>query len=114
MADLRFKIWRILEEQESPNGKHRVVTKKEFVGEIENPKQEIYVTWNELAELFGEGYYFVEIPVEFRRRYLVPDKQYIRTPMYFEPSSFVQTRGIGVIYAYAKTDKRGTAAQGAH
>lgn len=99
MGNTLFKVWRILEEQELPDGKHRVVTKKKFVGEIENPKQEIYLTWNELVERFGEGYYLVEIPAEIHRQYLVPDKQTIRTPEYFEPSQFVHWIGAYIQYA---------------
>jgi hypothetical protein len=41
MGSTLFKVWRILEEQELPDGKHRVVTKKKFVVEIGNPKQAI-------------------------------------------------------------------------
>lgn len=55
MANESFKVWRVLEETESEGGKVRTITKKEFAGEIENPKEEIYVTWMELAERFGEG-----------------------------------------------------------
>ena len=97
MGDLRFKVLRILEEQESPDRKHSTVTKKEFVGEIESPKREIYVTSEELLKLFGEGYYLAEIPPNVYRRYLVPDKQFIRTPMYFEPSRFVHRIGARVV-----------------
>ena len=98
MGNRLFKVWRILEEQELPDGKHRVITKKKFVAEIENPKQVVYVTWCELVEHFGEGYYLVEIPVEIHQRYLVPDKQTIRTPSYFEPSQFVHRIGAHLLY----------------
>lgn len=95
-----FKVWRVLEEQESNDGHGaiRVITKKEFVGEIESPKEEIYVTWMELVEHFGEGYYVVEIPPEIHQRYLVPDKQFVRTPAYFQPSPFVNPTGLTVTY----------------
>lgn len=90
MADSAFKVWRILEETESEDKKVRTITKREFVGAIENPKEEIYITWMELVERFGEGYYLVEIPREIYRRYLVPDKQFVHTPACFEPSWFVK------------------------
>jgi hypothetical protein len=51
------------------------------------------VTWCELVEHFGKGYYLVEIPAEVHRRYFVPDKQYIRTPAYFEPSRLAHRVG---------------------
>lgn len=101
MTPARFKVWRILEEQESKRGygTSRVITKKEFIGNIENPKEEVFVGWPELVERFGEGYYLVEVPVEIHRRYIVPEKQLVRTPAYFEPSAFVQRNGARVIYA---------------
>lgn len=104
MAAGAFKVWRVLEEQGSNDGHGtiRVITKKEFVGEIENPREEIYLTWMELAERFGEGYYVVEIPPEIHKRYLVPDKQYVRTRGYFEPSVFVQ-RETGRVFYGSKT-----------
>lgn len=97
-----FKVWRVLEEQGSNDGHGtiRVITKKEFVGEIENPKEEIFVTWMELVERFGEGYYAVEIPNEVHKRYLVPDKQFVRTSAYFEPSPFVQLHGDRISYSF--------------
>jgi hypothetical protein len=82
MADHTFKVWRVLEEKEVTNEhghKYRIITKKEFVGEIANPRQEIYVTWMELVGRFGEGYYLVEVPKEIRQ-YVVPAEQRIRTP----------------------------------
>lgn len=103
MAENGFKVWRILEETESEDKKMRTITKKEFVGEIENPKEEIYVTWMELVERFGEGYYLVEIPREIYKRYLVPEKQLIRTPAYFEPSPFIRYDGSAVFYQYVNT-----------
>ncbi len=98
MADNAFKVWRILEETEPEDKKVRTITKKEFVGEIVNPKEEICVTWMELVECFGEGYYLVEIPREIYRRYLVPEKQFVRTSAYFEPSSFVRREGSAIAY----------------
>lgn len=90
-----FSVWRILEEAETKDehGTIRVVTKKELVGEIGKPKEEIYVTWMELVERFGEGYYLVEIPKEICRRYVVPEKQFVRTSAYFEPSRSVKRIG---------------------
>jgi len=47
-------MWRMLNEQEvthEQSRKYRVITKKEFVGRIVNPKQEIYPIWMELVEL---------------------------------------------------------------
>ncbi|MGC1935282.1 MAG: hypothetical protein WA681_09705, partial [Candidatus Acidiferrales bacterium] len=95
MTTEKFKVWRILEETETKDehGTIRVATKKQLVGEIEKPKEEIYVTWMELVERFGEGYYLVEIPKAIYQRYIVSDKQYVRTPEYFEPSRFVQREG---------------------
>jgi hypothetical protein len=84
MSDPIFKVWRVLEEKEvadEQGHKYRTVTKKEFAGEIVNPRQEIYVTWMELVERFGEGYYFVEVPKEIRQRYVVPAEQCIKTPV---------------------------------
>lgn len=98
MANSAFKVWRVLEETESEDKKVRTITKKEFVGAIENPKEEIYVTWMELVERFGEGHYLVEIPREIYRRYLVPEKQYVRTAEYFEPSRFVKRIGNTISY----------------
>ena len=69
------------------------------MGETENPKQVIYVTWCELVKHFGEGYYLVEIPAEIHRQYLVPDKQNIRTPAYLGPSQFVHRVGGHIQYA---------------
>jgi hypothetical protein len=63
--------------------KYRMITKKEFVREIVNPRQEIYVTWMELVELLGKGYYLVEIPYEIRTTYVVPNERRIRTPLAF-------------------------------
>jgi hypothetical protein len=86
VASPAFKVWRVLEEKEvadEQGHKYRVITKKEFVGEIVNPKQEIYVTCMELAERFGEGYYLVEIPKEIRQGYVVPAEQRIKTPRHF-------------------------------
>ncbi len=100
MGDLRFKIWRILEEQEARDGKHRVISKKEFTGEIENPKQEIYLTSYELVERYAEGYYLVEVPAGIYRRYLVPEKQYIRTPGCLERSGWVVRDGAATAYVY--------------
>lgn len=98
MAPAGFKVWRILEEQESKDGHgtNRVIAKKEFIGDIENPKEEVFVGWPELVERFGEGYYLVEIPVEIQRRYIVPEKQLVKTPAYFDPSPNVQ-RSPGLI-----------------
>lgn len=100
MTSEEFKVWRILEETETKDehGTIRVVTKRQFVGEIGKPKEEIYVTWMELVERFGEGYYLVEIPKEVHRRYMVPEKQFVRTPAYFEPCRFVRRVGDRVIY----------------
>lgn len=104
MASEGFKVWRVLQEEELEGQKGRrgkrlrTITKKEFIGEIEKPKEEIYVTWPEVVERFGEGYYLVEIPPEIHKRYLVPDKQFVRTPAYFEPSPFVRHRGNQIIY----------------
>jgi hypothetical protein len=98
MAHPQFKVWRIVEEQESSDRKHRVITRKEYVGEIESPRQEIYLTWNELAENLSEGYYLVEVPAEICRKYLMPDKQYIRTPAYFEPGPLVKRDGNTISY----------------
>jgi len=78
-----FKVWRVLEEKEvadEQGHKFRMITKKEFIGEIVNPRQGIYVTWMELAEHFGEGYYLVAVPKEVRQKYVVPAEQHIRTP----------------------------------
>jgi hypothetical protein len=102
MTSEKFKVWRILEETETKDehGTIRVVTKKESVGEIENPKEGIYVTWMELVEHFGEGYYIVEIPREICRRYLVPEKQLVRTPEYFEPSPFVLRDGARIVHLH--------------
>lgn len=52
----------------------------------------------ELVGRFGEGYYLVEIPKEIHRRYIVPEKQFVRTPAYFEPSPFVQRDGDRISY----------------
>ncbi|HEV2289162.1 MAG TPA: hypothetical protein VGR81_09440 [Candidatus Acidoferrales bacterium] len=98
MAAESFKVWRVLEETESADGKVRTITKKEFVGEIEKPKEEIYVVWPELAERFGEGYYLVQNPPGIHKRYLVPDKQLVRTPAYFEPSPFGERNGARITY----------------
>lgn len=100
MSSSEFKVWRILEETETKDehGTIRVVTKKQLVGEIGKPKEEIYVTWMELVERFGEGYYLVEIPKAISQRYIVSDKQYVRTPECFEPSRFVRRVGDRVIY----------------
>ncbi|HEV2305470.1 MAG TPA: hypothetical protein VGR93_08125 [Candidatus Acidoferrales bacterium] len=106
MASKSFKIWRVLEETVSPDGKLRTITKKEFVGEIDEPKEEIYVTWQELVQRFGEGYYLVEIPPEIHKRYLVPDKQFVRTPAYFEPSPFVRREKNAIIYPDAAALQR--------
>lgn len=108
MVTTAFKVWRVLEEQGSNDGHGtiRVITKKEFVGEIENPKEKIYVTWMELAERFGEGYYVVEVPPEIHKRYLVPDKQFVRTPACFGPSQFVVRQDNRILYRfYANTKK---------
>jgi len=78
-----FKVWRVLEEKDvtdEQGHKFRMITKKEFIGEIVNPRQEIYVIWMELVERFGEGYYLVEVPKEIRQRYVVPVEQRIKTP----------------------------------
>ena len=83
MPDPAFKVWRVLEEKEVTDEhghKYRTITKKEAAGEIVNPKQEIYVTWMEIVDRFGEGYYLVEIPKEIRKRYVVPSEQRIKTP----------------------------------
>ncbi|HVB56795.1 MAG TPA: hypothetical protein VNE63_10245 [Candidatus Acidoferrales bacterium] len=83
MTDPVFKVWRVVEEKkvaDEQGHKYRTITKKEFIGEIVNPRQEIYVTWMELAERFGEGYYLVEIPKEVRINYVVPGEQRIKTP----------------------------------
>ncbi len=83
MTNPAFKVWRVLDEKEITDGqghKYKTITKKEFVGEIVNPRQEIYVTWMELVERFGEGYYLVEIPKEIRQRYMIPAEQHVRTP----------------------------------
>ncbi len=96
----KFKVWRVLEETETKDehGTIRVITKKEPAGEIENPKEGIYVTWMELVERFGEGYYLVEIPRPIYKRYLVPEKQLVRTPDHFEPSRFVKRIGNTILY----------------
>lgn len=83
MTSLAFKVWRVLEEKEVADEhghKYRTITKREFIGEIVNPRQEIYVTWMELVERFGEGYYLVEVPKEIRQMYVVPAEQRIKTP----------------------------------
>ena len=83
MTSLPFKVWRVLEEKEvadEQGHKYRTITKKAFIGEIVDPRQEIYVTWMELVERFGEGYYLVEIPKEIRQRYVIPAEQRIKTP----------------------------------
>ncbi|MGB6877080.1 MAG: hypothetical protein WBD87_13710 [Candidatus Acidiferrales bacterium] len=100
MASEKFRVWRILEETETKDehGSIRVITKKELLGEIEKPKEEIYVTWPELVERFGEGYYLVEIPRAIYQRYMVSDKQYVRTPEYFEPSRLVKRIGNAISY----------------
>src|SRR4029077_17492836 len=100
MAPAGFKVWRILEERESKGerGTSRVITRKEFIGDIEDPKEGVYVTSMELVDRFGEGYYLVEIPVEIHKRYLVPDRQLVRTPAYFEPSAFVKREGNRISY----------------
>ncbi|MGB8676077.1 MAG: hypothetical protein WCD27_17155, partial [Candidatus Acidiferrales bacterium] len=46
-ASPAFEVWRVVEEREisdEQNHKYKMITKKEFVGEIANPRQEIYVT----------------------------------------------------------------------
>jgi hypothetical protein len=86
MTSPAFKVWRVLEEKEIADDqghKYKTITKKEFIGEIMNPRQEIYVTWMELVELFGEGHYLVSIPTEIRERYVVPAEQRIKTPRTF-------------------------------
>jgi hypothetical protein len=93
-----FKIWRVLEEEESSDARTRIIRRKEFIGEIFNPKQEIYLTWIELVEGFGEGYYLVEIPADLRGRYVLPETQFVRTPAYFEPSPFVRREGSRFLY----------------
>lgn len=98
MADNAFEVWRVLEETESEDKRVRTITKNEYIGEITNPKEEIYVTWMELVERFGEGCYLVEIPREIYRRYLVPEKQSVRTPAYFEPSPFVKRESLRIEY----------------
>jgi hypothetical protein len=83
MVGPAFKVWRILEEREvgdDQNGKYLLITKKEFVGEIVDPREEIFVTWPELVEQYGEGYYLVEIPKEFLKHYVLPAEQHVRTP----------------------------------
>ncbi|MGB6485226.1 MAG: hypothetical protein WBE86_17250 [Candidatus Acidiferrales bacterium] len=102
MASEKFRVWRILEETETKDehGSIRVITKKELLGEIEKPKEEIYVTWPELVERFGEGYYLVEIPREVYKRHLVPEKQLVRTPVYFEPSPFVLRDDARIVYLH--------------
>ena len=45
MTEPAFKVWRVLEEKEvtdEQGHKYRTITKKECVGEIVNPKQEVY------------------------------------------------------------------------
>jgi hypothetical protein len=98
MAPAGFKVWRILEEQESKDGRRtgRVITRKEFIGDILSPREGVFVGWPELVERYGEGYYLVEIPVEIQRRYIVPEKQLVKTPAYFDPSPNVQ-RSPGLI-----------------
>jgi hypothetical protein len=100
MASEKFRVWRILEETETKDehGSIRVITKKELIGEIEKPKEEIYVTWPELVERFGECYYLIEIPRAIYKRYLVPEKQFVRTPAYFEPNPFVKRVQTRVLY----------------
>jgi hypothetical protein len=96
-----FKVWRVLEEEEQSDetGQMRsVIVRKELVGEILNPAQEAYVTWPELRELYGEGYYLVDVPESVRRQYLVADKQFIRTPGGFEGAGKVLRRGNRLIY----------------
>ncbi|MFZ0638584.1 MAG: hypothetical protein WAN33_01075 [Candidatus Acidiferrales bacterium] len=102
MASEKFRVWRILEETETKDehGSIRVITKKELIGEIEKPKEEVYVTWPELVERFGEGYYLIEIPRAIYRRYLVPEKQFVRTPAYFEPSPLVQHEGNRTVFLH--------------
>jgi len=107
MAQEGFKVWRVLEETESEDGKVRTITKKEFIGEIASPKEEIYVTWMELVASFGEGYYLVEIPKEIHRRYLVPDKQFVRTPAFSDPSLVVKTGGNTISYRREMKIKEG-------
>jgi hypothetical protein len=83
MTSPAFKVWRVLEEKEVTDAqghKYKTITKKEFVGEIVNPHQEIYVTWTDLVDRFGQGYYLVEIPKQIRQRYVVPAEQRIKTP----------------------------------
>ncbi|MGH9700431.1 MAG: hypothetical protein ACRD52_13375 [Candidatus Acidiferrales bacterium] len=83
MSNLAFKVWRVLEEKEVADEhghRYKVISRKEFAGEIVNPKQEIYVTWMEVAERFGQGYYLIEIPKEIRLKYVVPAEQLIKTP----------------------------------
>lgn len=83
MTAAAFKVWRVLEEKEVADDqgrKYKTITKRKFLGEIANPRQEIYVTWMELVERFDEGYYLVEIPKEIRQRYVVPTEQRIKTP----------------------------------
>ncbi|HEV2224424.1 MAG TPA: hypothetical protein VGR84_15630 [Candidatus Acidoferrales bacterium] len=106
MSSSKFKVWRILEETgtKDEHGTIRVVTKKQLVGEIGKPKEEIYVTWMELVERFGEGYYLVEIPKEICRRYVVPEKQFVRTSAYFERSPFVTREGNRI--CFRQSDER--------
>ena len=85
MTSPAFNVWRVLEEKEVADDqgrKYKTIKKKEFIGEIVSPRQGIYVTWMELAERFGEGYYLVEIPKEIRQRYIVPAEQRIKTPAF--------------------------------
>lgn len=86
MTGPAFKVWRVLEESEVADergNRYRVVANKEFVGEIVNIKQEDFVTWMEIVEIFGEGYYLVEVPKEIRQKYVVPAEQRIKTPGVF-------------------------------
>lgn len=106
-SDCAFRVWHVLEETESEDKKVRTITKREFVGEIANPKEEIYVTWMELVERFGEGYYLVEIPRKIYKRYLVPEKQFVRTPAYFEPSPFAQHGKDRILYIAPSAPSKG-------
>lgn len=91
-----FRVYRVLEEEQLPNeqrGDYHIITKKVFLGNIDNPTNETFVSWMELEDLYGPGYYLVEIPEAIRRRYVSPGEQRVRTSGYFEPSPLCSAAG---------------------
>jgi hypothetical protein len=99
-----FQVYRVLEEEELQDEQgwpYRTITKQVFLGNIDNPTNANFVTWMELEELYGPGYYLVEIPERIRRRYVVPDGQRGKTAEYYEPSPYVSRQGNKIIYSHS-------------